>query len=251
MIYLPWLHRLLDRLLPCPCLLCGSDLDAHSHARLCHHCAQALPQLDEHRCHCCSLPLPGNAYVCGQCLGERASFTTSLIPYRYAYPLDGLIHRFKYRQQLSAGQCLGELLLAHVQERIGDNPGLRPDLLVPVPLHWRRRWQRGFNQSAVIATQLGAQLHLPITTICQRRQHTHSQQGLNRRERLRNLRQAFHLNPKQLATIQGKHLALVDDVVTTSATARCLSDLLIKAGAARVDVWALARTPSPGDEPGV
>ncbi|ACE85579.1 ComF family protein [Cellvibrio japonicus] len=248
----PWLTRLLDHLLPCPCLLCDGDLDTTTDTTLlCQTCVQSLPLLDSYRCHCCSLPLASTAYFCGQCLAEPASFTASIIPYRYAYPLDALIHRFKYQQQPSAGRCLGKLLLQHIRQRLETDPRLRPDLLVPVPLHWRRRWQRGFNQASLLSRQLGQALGIAVLPICTRLQHTHSQKGLNRQERLRNLRRAFAQEPKRCPAIQGKHLALVDDVVTTSATARCLSELLVRAGAARVDIWALARTPAPGESNGL
>lgn len=256
-----WFNRLTSCLtyprLPCPCLLCDSSLPPHSPNLLCSDCAAALPHLQKPLCACCSLPLatgaqaPGITTVyCGQCLAAPPSFSHSLIPFRYDFPLDALIHKFKYQQQLSAGKSLAQLLLHFVQQQLHQTPLLRPDMLVPVPLHWRRQWQRGFNQAELLAQPLSKALGIPLRNSCQRRLHNHSQQGLSRRQRLRNLRQAFAINPAGLADIQGKHLALVDDVVTTGATARCLSAMLRRAGAAQVDIWALARTPAPDGSSG-
>lgn len=225
----------LGKLLPQPCLLCGQA----SNCRLCSECEQSLPRLDLHpwRCAQCSLPLGAHATLCGHCLRMPPRFTQCAIPYSYSHPLDFLIHQFKYRRQLASGKQLAQLLIRHCE------PLPRPDLLVPVPMHWRKRWQRGFNQSELLARPLAKSLDIPLVQALERRHHGHSQKGLGRQERMGNLRQAFSIAPKHLTQIQNAHIALVDDVVTTTATARCLSELLINAGAARVDIWALARTP--------
>lgn len=224
-----------QRLLPQPCLLCGQA----NNRSLCGECERSLPRLDRHRWRCaqCSIPLPSDAPLCGHCVRQPPAFTQCCIPYEYSHPLDFLIHQFKYRRQLSSGKQLAQLLLQHCQQVT------RPDFVVPVPMHWRKRWQRGFNQSELLAYPIAHGLTLPIVNALQRRQHGHSQKGLSRRERQSNLRRAFEIAPQYRPLLQGAHVALIDDVVTTTATARCLSELLIKAGAARVDVWALARTP--------
>lgn len=229
----------LNQLLPAPCLLCGSK---HSHdlELICAYCFEALPNLKAHsyRCNCCALPLTSNANLCGQCLAHPPAFTRTLIPFLYEHPLDGLIHQFKYRRQLASGKLLGELLLRSIQQETA-----LPDMLVPTPIHWRKRWQRGFNQTEVLAHQLSKRLHVPISYACLQPRPTHSQKGLTRTERLKNSRRRFLLNPKTETHIQNAHIALIDDVVTTTATARALSELLIAAGAKQVDIWALARTP--------
>lgn len=231
----PPLQYLLAQLLPQPCLLCGQ---ANSHS-LCRECKQSLPRLDQQpwRCAQCSIPLASDAPLCGHCLRQPPAFSQCCIPYEYRHPLDFLIHQFKYRRQLASGKQLAQLLLHHCAQVT------RPDFVVPVPMHWRKRWQRGFNQSELLAYPVARGLGLPLVNALQRQQHSHSQKGLSRGERQRNLRRAFDITPRYRARLQGAHIALVDDVVTTTATARCLSELLIKAGARRVDIWALARTP--------
>lgn len=236
-----WLSRYL---LPSPCLLCSGKLTPQSMAGLCLGCLDALPRLDCYKCQCCSLPLTTPAPLCGQCLQHPAAFQKSMIPFRYAYPLDFMIQKFKYNQHLACGQSLAELLLHSARQQLSLETITQPEFLVPIPLHWRRRWQRGFNQAEQLARHLGSGLDIPVLNACIRHTHSHSQKGLNRRERQRNLRKAFRLHPRFGQKIIGKHIALVDDVVTTSATVRALSELLIKGGAKQVDVWALARTPA-------
>lgn len=229
--------NLFDQLLPAPCLMCG--LANPDYRLLCPECDQALPRLSlqPFLCRCCALPLASDAPVCGKCLHKPPAFTQSSIAFSYTHPLDFLIHQFKYRRQLSSGKLLARLLAETCQT------SARPDFLVPVPIHWRKRWQRGFNQSELMAYWVGKQLDIPVLPACQQTRYHHSQKGLSRAERLKNLRQSFSIKPGIKRKIDGAHIALIDDVVTTTATARTLSELLIKTGAQRVDIWALARTP--------
>lgn len=228
---------LLDQLLPAPCLLCG--LASPDYQLLCPECNNALPRLNRELflCSCCSLPLTSDAPLCGKCLRKPPAFAQSSIAFNYTHPLDFLIHQFKYRRQLSSGKLLARLLAETCQT------SARPDFLVPVPIHWRKRWQRGFNQSELMAYWVGKQLGIPVLSACQQTHYHHSQKGLSRAERIKNLRQSFSVKQDNKRKIDNAHIALIDDVVTTTATARTLSELLIKAGAQRVDIWALARTP--------
>lgn len=228
---------LLNRLLPAPCLLCG--LASADYTLLCPECDAALPRLRNQPflCRCCALPLTSDAPLCGKCLHKPPAFSQSSIAFSYAHPLDYLIQQFKYRHQLSSGKLLARLLLETCQQ----SP--QPELLVPVPMHWRKRWQRGFNQSELMAHWVGKALNIPVLSACQQTHHHHSQKGLGRSERLKNQRQSFALKPTATQKLRDRHIALIDDVVTTTATVRALSELLINAGAQRVDIWALARTP--------
>jgi ComF family protein len=229
--------KLFDQLLPAPCLICGL---ANPHYQLlCPECDAALPRLSREPflCRCCALPLASDAPLCGKCLQKPPAFRQSSIAFRYEHPLDHLIHQFKYRRQLSSGKLLAHLLVDTCR---GSE---RPDFLVPVPIHWRKRWQRGFNQSELMAYWVGKQLDIPVLSVCEQTHYHHSQKGLSRAQRLKNLRQSFSIKPAYQLTICQARIALIDDVVTTTATARTLSELLIKADAKQVDIWALARTP--------
>ncbi|MGB1466783.1 MAG: ComF family protein [Alcanivorax nanhaiticus] len=123
---------------------------------------------------------------------------------------------------------------------IGHTPLPWPDsdLICPLPVHWQRRWRRGFDQSERLAHLLSQIWQRPVLSALVRQRATPHQQGLTRRQRQRNLRKAFRCQ----ANVQGRHLVLVDDVMTTGSTAREASRVLLDAGAASVRVWCLART---------
>lgn len=115
----------------------------------------------------------------------------------------------------------------------------RPQLVIPVPLHWRRRWQRGYNQSALLAAGVAECLHLPWQNVLRRRVYTPRQAGLSRHDRLRNLRGAFAVCRQ--AQVKGLSVLLVDDVFTTGSTLAECSRALIQAGVAEVNVLTIAR----------
>ncbi|MDP2747533.1 ComF family protein [Pseudomonas sp.] len=224
------------------CLLCDEAADAA--LAICTSCEAELPWLGGH-CQVCALPLPSHGLVCGACLKKPPSFSKVEVPWRYAFPIDSLITRFKHQAKWPLGRLLGELLSQHLQHAFDE--GLpRPDLLLPVPLADKRQRQRGFNQAGLLAEWLSASLQLPLQAHwLQRVVDTPAQQQLDAATRKRNLRKAFALAPGSV--VSGLHVALVDDVLTTGATAESLARLLNKAGTARVDVYCLARTPKPGD----
>lgn len=224
------------------CLLCDEPSGA-PHA-LCHACELDLPWLGEH-CSCCALPLVASAQTCGACQRHAPAFGRVVAPWRYDFPIDSLVTRFKHQAKWPLGRLLAERCAEHLRSTF-DQGMPRPDALLPVPLAPRRLRRRGFNQAAWLADWLGAELRLPVRDDLLRRPlDTAAQQGLDASQRRRNLRGAFTLSDP--AAVDGAHLALVDDVLTTGATADALARLLRRAGAARVDVYCLARTPAPGD----
>ncbi|BAQ83507.1 ComF family protein [Pseudomonas sp. St29] len=220
------------------CLLCDEPSD--SLLALCSACQDELPWLGA-QCSACALPLPAAGLTCGQCLQRPRAFQRVIVPWRYDFPLDSLISRFKHQEKWPFGRLMAELLAQFLRFRFDE--GLpRPDCLLPVPLSRRRLRQRGFNQAEMLARWLGQPLHLAVEPDLLRRiQDTPAQQGLSARARRRNLSQAFALTAN--APVAGRHLALVDDVLTTGATAQALAQLLMEAGARQVDVYCLARTP--------
>ena len=224
------------------CLLCAEP--SESTLPLCGPCESELPWLSGH-CAVCAVPLAATGLVCGACLKRPPAFERVEAPWRYAFPIDSLITRFKHQARWPLGRLLADLLSHHLHHAFAE--GLpRPDLLLPVPLAGKRLRQRGFNQAEMLADWLGDSLALPTCTHwLQRPQDTAHQQDLDAAARLRNLRLAFALDAK--AEVKDKHLAVIDDVLTTGATAEAVARLLRKAGAARVDIYCLARTPKPGD----
>ncbi|WP_311883850.1 MULTISPECIES: ComF family protein [unclassified Pseudomonas] len=223
------------------CLLC--DEPAEAEMPICVACETDLPWLGDH-CQNCALPLLATGLTCGECLLEPPAFEQVVVPWLYGFPVDSLITRFKHNAKWPFGHLLADVLGEYLQHRFDE--GLRrPDVLLPVPLAGKRLRQRGFNQSAMLARWLSQSLDLPCEeTVLRRIKETDAQQDLDAKARKRNLRNAFNLMPD--AQIKDRHFALVDDVLTTGATAQALARLLINAGAARVDVYCLARTPKPG-----
>jgi ComF family protein len=223
------------------CLLCDEPSDTDT--PICVPCERELPWLGD-QCTTCALPLPAPGLTCGECLQAPPAFTQVVAPWRYDFPLDSLITRFKHNGKWPFGHLLADVAGQYLQHRFDE--GLpRPDVLVPVPLANKRLRQRGFNQAALLGRWLSQQLDLPFAEHAVRRIHdTSAQQDLDARARKHNLRHAFALAPE--TDVQGRHCALIDDVLTTGATAQALARLLKDAGAARVDVYCLARTPKPG-----
>ncbi|MEB0048042.1 MULTISPECIES: ComF family protein [unclassified Pseudomonas] len=224
------------------CLLCSEPCDFAT--PICTACETELPWLRNH-CQCCALPLPNSGLTCGQCLRQPPAFERVIAPWTYSFPIDTLITRFKHSAKWPFGNLLGELLVQFLHHRF-DEDLERPDALIPVPLATKRLRQRGFNQAAMLARWLSEGLSIPCDeNLLLRIQDTSAQQELNAQARQRNLRNAFAL--KSDVPVAGRHLALIDDVLTTGATAQTVARLLMDAGAARVDVYCLARTPKPGD----
>ena len=222
------------------CLLC--DEASGNPYGLCEACECELPWLDE-QCTVCALPLAMSGFTCAPCRRRPPAFEKVETPWHYGFPIDSLITRFKHNSQWPYGRLLAELASHWLDHRF--NEGLaRPQLLIPVPMGRKRLRRRGFNQAEMLARWLSKALHIDCdSTLVQRPRETQAQQELGARERLHNLQQAFSLLPD--ARLEGLHVALVDDVMTTGATAQALATLLREGGAARVDVYCLARTAKP------
>lgn len=230
----PVLARLAYALLPPRCLACGER--GRPGSDLCADCHAELPRI-RLSCQRCGLPMAAPADACGDCLSRPPPFAACFTPFTYGFPVDRLLLRFKFHDDLACGQTLAELM------REAGTQVERPQALVPVPLHASRLRQRGYDQALELAKALGAAYDLPVLDrVLHRQRQTAPQSELDAEARLRNLRGAFSVRAGWLPP----HLALVDDVMTTGATVAEAARTLLKAGARRVDVWAVARAPKPG-----
>jgi ComF family protein len=235
--------RLIDALYPNHCVLCG--LRSHSQWPLCTQCHGELVKNDS-CCSRCAIPLPVAANsiqprICGSCLKRPPPYHHVIAPWLYSEYFAHLIQLWKYRGE----QRMTPLLSSLWQQQAKLHEPV--DLLVPVPLHWRRRWQRGFNQSELLCRHLHKHCeelqHCKVASSLVRRQRpTAPQSGMNAKERTSNLRGAFTVRQP----CDNLRIAIVDDVLTTGATASAMAAALAIAGASHIEVWCLARTPTPG-----
>ena len=224
------LDALLAWLLTPQCTLCGGAGDER--LPLCRACRGELPYLGT-ACERCAQPLPV-AGVCGRCLRHPPAQDRAHAAFRYAAPLDRLVQRLKFGRRVGLARLTGALLATAAR----SGHWQRPELLIPVPLHDTRLRQRGYDQAQAIAREAGRRLAIPVDAhACRRIRATAPQTGLALADRRRNVRGAFAVRKPPAAS----HVAVVDDVMTTGATAGALALVLKRAGVARVDVWALCR----------
>jgi ComF family protein len=244
---------------------------------ICSGCLRDLPWLLD-VCGACGLPLPRDEGIddhdnceteskglrlCGACLTEPL-FSRCRVACEYSYPVNQMVQALKFRRHRSMARVLGYVLglavlqtlsaeglafAASAPSPVSGKPPLcselgdLPEIILPVPLHRWRLFTRGYNQAAEIAACLPPPLRkLAAFNVCQRVRPTPMQTSLARQQRIANLAGAFALTAQGKRVLPGKHVAVLDDVITTGATAEAMSHMLYAAGAVKVEVWAVART---------
>lgn len=234
MVY-QWLQNVQLLAYPARCVLC--DAPGQGEHNLCRGCEFELP-FQTRACRLCALTLPESqtAALCPACQQKPALFNAAWSLLRYETPVDWLVTQLKFHARLSHAKLLAQLMADRMPALVGDS---QPQALLPVPLH-RSRWrERGFNQATEIARPLGRMLGLPtLGPQCARRVvATAHQADLAAKARKANVRNAFRV----ASDLNLDHVAIVDDVVTTGATATALARALKKQGVKRVDLWCAAR----------
>ena len=215
-----------------PCALCGAPAELATD-RVCPSCYSELPLPQAGFCAGCGAPDTGVG-ACARCFPRPPAFDSCLSGCVYRYPVDQMIKQLKFRARLELIQPLLKPLL----ETAGRDLAVVPDCLLPTPLHRTRRRERGFNQAREIARALSHRLSVPVEDHLVRRHRPTAQQYTLRPEaRSKNVRNAFSL----MKTMGYEKIAIVDDILTTGATADELARLLKRNGAQHVQVWCLAR----------
>jgi ComF family protein len=225
--------------LPTQCAVCRD----WSNERVCGPCIRrfAAPVA---RCQRCALRVPSGRSVCGACLKDPPPQDRALAALDYGHPWDPLIARFKFNDALDLAEPFARLL--GEAWRAGDVPPA--DWLLPVPLAAARLRERGYNQSWEIARRIAAQLGTRADAgLLLRLRDTPHQLAFPVERRAANVHGAFAVEPTRTDELRGRHVAVIDDVMTTGATAAEIARTLKQAGAAQVTLCVLARTPSPGE----
>ncbi len=212
------------------CILCGLPVDEYS--QLCRGCITDLPWANE-ACSRCARPLASGT-LCGRCLGSPPPYQQTVATFDYRYPMDGLVKQLKYAAKIDLAALLGTAMSNKLRTCVTDYP----QCLIPVPLHHKRLMKRGFNQSMELARSVSRAFGLRVDPLCVKRKlDTPPQAGLPASARRNNVRGAFSLTRH----LNYKHVAIVDDVITSAWTVHELTKLLVRAGVERIDVWVCCR----------
>jgi ComF family protein len=241
-LFRPLLTRLADLLLPPVCIACRARI--LSHGLLCGPCFASIDFIAPPICARLGVPLPyeaGEGSLSAAAIASPPVYDRARAAARYSDTMRELIQSFKYRDRHEGLPLFARWLRKAGAELLAD-----ADLIVPVPLYPSRLWWRRFNQSAMLAQALGRLSGVPVDCFVLRRvRRTASQVGLSPEQRRRNVAGAFKVDRARAARVKGKKIIVIDDVITTGATAEACARGLKRAGAARVDVLALARVVEP------
>jgi len=243
-----WLLKYIARY---PHFCCFCHQKTNNPVDLCQSCWSHLPVIRS-KTDCFSLPkyclycgnfvhVDKHSQKCAACAKNRSLFEQIICPFHYKFPVDHLIRRVKFNHHLPTSRLLGSLLADEVMNTKAIDGGRLPDLLISVPAEPSRYRRRGFNPSTELANWCGKTLSIPLAAgQIGRHKGTPSLVGLSRAERTLAIRGSFWVSEQ----LRDKHVAIVDDVMTTGATAGELAPELMDTGVASVQLWVVARTPS-------
>lgn len=236
-------RRLIDALssplrrLPTQCAVCRG----WSHARLCEICIERFA-VARPRCERCAIGVPPGVPVCGACTLQPPPFERAVAAVDYMAPWDDLVRRFKFDAALDLADALARRML----DAVDHSRAPRPDWLLPVPLADERLRERGYNQAWELARRVAVLLPCASDArLLLRLKNTPHQLSLPPARRAANVRGAFAIEPRRRHELRDRHIAVLDDVMTTGATLSEVARTLLQSGAASVQVWVLARTPRP------
>ena len=227
--------------MPHLCAACREPVDGQG---LCPACWSKLSFISRPYCERLGIPFvydPGPGILSMEAIADPPAYHRARAAVRFDEVSRALVHALKYGDRLELAPMLGRWLSQAGREILAEADGL-----VPVPLHWRRNWARRFNQSAMLAAAVSRQTGVPVAAGALKRvKATVQQVGLTRTERASNIQGAFRVPPEGKASVAGRRLVIVDDVLTSGATVEGCARALLRAGAANVDVLVFARVADP------
>lgn len=216
------------------CDCCGGELVADTRYRLCAKCIERMPFVDGHRCLACGVPLDDESDYCNRCQNDRGVYVKNRSPLVYDGEARRLIYALKFGKKQYIAQTLGALM---ADEYLKSD--MQADILVFVPMSAKEEKKRGFNQSALLAYEIGARLNIPVLPALVKVRDTSQQKELKGKNRARNLEGAFACVFEQ---VKNRKIVLIDDIFTTGATANECAKALLKAKAREVSVLTCAVT---------
>ena len=235
----------LDVLLPTLCVACRAPVHGEG---VCAACWSKLSFIAPPFCERLGIPFvydPGPGILSMQAIADPPAYNRARAAVRFDEVARILVHGLKYHDRADLAPTLGRWM-----RRAGAELLAEADLLMPVPLHWRRAWARRYNQSGALATVIGRQCGVAVAGhILKRVRPTLQQTGLSRTERAQNVQGAFQVPPARRGEVEGRRVVLVDDVLTSGATVDACARALLRAGAANIDVLVFARVVDGGRNP--
>ena len=227
----------LDIALPTLCVSCREPVSGEG---VCAACWSRLSFIAPPYCARLGIPFvydPGPGLLSMQAIANPPAYTRARAAVRYDDVARTMVHALKYQDRTDLAPTMGRWMARAGQELLSD-----ADALIPVPLHWKRSWSRRYNQSGALARIIGRASHVPVETdALQRTRATEQQIGLSRTARARNVQGAFKVPPEKKSRVQGRRIVLIDDVLTSGATADVCARALLRAKAASVDVLVFSR----------
>lgn len=236
---------LLDMVFPPRCFGCDKDIFAEEKSYICKECLKKISYAGENRCLRCGSELGPFAQAlrrgCTRCRSIRVKFNSAYYAAKFEGVIRELIHKFKYNNAVFLAKPLVEILINHSPKAGLNLNDLKKDvdLIVPVPLFWWRRFTRGYNQSELLAKNIGRHLLLPVSTNnLYRIRNTIPQTRLSRTQRQENMRGAFAI--KRAEEFRKRRVLLIDDVLTTGVTASECARAIKAAGGEKIHVLTIA-----------
>ena len=219
-----FINFIISLIFPRTCSLCAKTMPFSSEQNICNECLEKIPKLEGLICHKCSLPLPDGGATCSDCKSKKDIYFEVLkAPYTYSTQMQKLIKKLKYSKKIFLAKDLSIQLGKFI---LKENIDKNIDVVVPVPMHWFKKWKRGYNQAELLAENVAKFINKPMYNALIRTKYTKPQFNLKKQERYENLANMFDLNKKYINDIKGKRILLIDDIATTCSTANQCAKVL-------------------------
>ncbi len=244
-IKLNWLKSLLEDLVgliyPNICQFCEKEIATTKEGYVCKRCKNNIKHIEPPFCERCGKPFSGSItvrFICADCKISKIYFDHARSAVEYEGIIKKAVHLYKYRSALWIEPMLADILITTVQKDLNPDEW---DSIIPVPLHFVKYYERGFNQAERLSNFISKATKIPVNKkVLKRIKYTETQTTRDRTKRSENVKNAFAVKDK-IGWLKGKKIILIDDVMTTGSTVNECSRMLRRAGVAKIDVWTFAR----------